>query len=305
MKLTEKAKTKLKRSMFYYGMLLFPLAMFCLFYIYTNIDSIYMAFSNFSYETGKFEFVGFDVFETIFYNFGLYNYFWDSTWRSVILVCARIFILIPMAFIFSYYLYKKLFGHKVLKVLMFLPTMVSSIVMVTVFRYFMEYALPEIGTVFGVFIPNDLLSNVSTAFPVVLTYYVWMSLGSQIMLYTGAMSAISDSVIEAGALDGASHIKEMLFIVFPSVWGTIVTFIVVGVAGTFTDMMCLYDFYGNGASNDIMTIGYYLYRQINSPSVTYAQYPELSGLGLLYTLVSLPIVLTLRYLLVRFGPKED
>lgn len=295
---------KWKRHAFYYGMLLIPLLQFCVFYIYVNFDSFYMAFTNYDYNEG-FVFVGFDVFKGIFYKFDTVNYYWGATWRSILLTVVRILIGIPIPLVFSYYLFKKFFGHKFFKVMLFLPTMVSAIVLVTIFKNFVECALTEFGELFGLNIPSDLLFNPKKSFPVVMIYYLWMGLGSQLILYTGAMSTISESITEAAAIDGASSMREFFSIVIPSVWSTIVTFIVIRLATTFTEMMSLYDFYGGGASEDIMTIGYYLYKTINNPNTKFTEYPELSAMGLIFTLVNLPVVIGAKWLLEKFGPSEE
>ncbi len=296
---------KWKRHAFYYGMLLIPLLQFCVFYVYVNFDSFYMAFTNYDYDKGGFVFAGFEVFKGIFYKFDTINYYWGATWRSVWLTVIRIIVGIPIPLVFSYYLFKKFAGHKFFKVMLFLPTMVSAIVLVTIFRNFVEYALPELGEILGLEIASDLLYNPNKAFPVVMIYYLWMGLGSQLILYTGAMSTISESVTEAAAIDGASNVREFFSIVVPSVWSTIVTFVVIRLATTFTEMMSLYDFYGGGASEDVMTIGYYLYRAINQSSTKFSEYPELSAMGLIFTLVNLPVVIGAKYLLEKFGPSEE
>jgi len=298
-----KKKKDLKRSIFYYGMLFIPLLQFCMFYVYVNFDSIYMAFTKFDYDGGGFVFVGLETLKEIFRHYATFDV-WGSTGRSVILLIANLLVGIPLPIVFSYYLYKKSFGHKFFKVMLFLPSMISAIVMSTIFRYFMDEAVSAIGTFFA----KDwsgLMFFPKSSFPIVLFYVLWMSMGSQIILYSGAMSAISDSVIEAGALDGITRPKELIHIIIPSIWATIVTFIVMKAASTFVDMMSLYDFYGGSANSEIMTVGYFLYSKINSATTTFADYPYLSGLGLFYTAITLPCVIILNSVLNKFGPRED
>lgn len=298
-------KIELKKEIFYYGLLFIPLLHFCVFYIYANFDSLYMSFTNFNYNTGIYDFNGFETFKAVFYKFSTVGYYWGSFWRSVKLLCYSLLVGIPIPLVFAYYLYKKSLGHGFFKIMLFLPSMLSSIVLVTVFRNFVEYALPAFGKILGTNIPNDLIFNPQKAFPVTLSYSLWLGFGTQIILYTGAMSSISDSIIEAGELDGAKSIREFWSIIIPCVWPTIVTFVVVSISGTFNNMMHLYDFYGGGASEDIMTMGYYLYKKINSQSTSISEYPELSAIGLMCTVVTFIAITVVKRLLEKFGPSEE
>ncbi len=298
-------KIEFNKEFFYYGLLFIPLLHFCVFYIYANFDSIYMSFTNFNYDSGAYEFSGFATFKALFYKFDTIGYYWGSVFRSVKLLCYNLLIGIPLPLVLAYYLYKKSVGSGFFKIILFLPSMLSSIVLVTIFRNFVEYALPVFGEMVGLKIPNDLIFNPQKSFVVTLCYSLWLGFGAQIILYTGAMSAISDSVIEAGALDGANSIREFWSIVVPSVWSTIVTFVVVTISGTFNNMMHLFDFYGGGASEDIMTLGYYLYKKINSQNTSISEYPELSAIGLLCTVVTFIVVMIVKRFMEKFGPSEE
>ena len=80
------------------------------------------------------------------------------------------------------------------------------------------------------------------------------------LMYSGAMSGVSDSVIEAAKLDGITPIREFFYIIVPLIYPTLVTFLVVEVAGIFTNQMNLYNFYGLKAEYSLYTFGYFLYK---------------------------------------------
>ena len=90
-------------------------------------------------------------------------------------------------------------------------------------------------------------------------------------------------------------------ITIPMIWPTITTFLIVGVAGLFTNQMCLYSFYGESAEYANMTIGYYLYRETLKAGVD--RYPYLAALGLVLTVIVVPLTYLVKWLTNKFGPK--
>ena len=131
-----------------------------------------------------------------------------------------------------------------------------------------------------------------------------MSFGVSVLMYTGAMTAIPSSVFEAAQLDGINPLKEFVLIVLPQIIPTVSVFIVTGLASVFTNQLHLYSFYYNGAPSEVQTIGYYLYKNIQTAK-TYAEYPYTAALGLIITFIVAPLVLLMRWGLKKIDPMED
>ena len=67
--------------------------------------------------------------------------------------------------------------------------------------------------------------------------------------------------------------------------------------------MGLFSFFGTDAERYNWTVGYDLLRQTRLAG--YANYPYLASLGLILTVVTLPICYGAKYLLEKFGPSAD
>ena len=117
------------------------------------------------------------------------------------------------------------------------------------------------------------------------------------------MSGISPEIVEAAKIDGITPMKEFLLIDIPMIAPTISVFVVSSTATIFVNQMNLYSFYGAGASNySIWTIGYYIYRGMAAPETTLADYPFYAAFGLVLTLITIPITLLVRRLLLKKDP---
>ncbi len=302
------ARTK-KRLTFYVGILLLPLLQFAIFYIYVNFNSIRMAFLSYSENVGALgyttKFSGIENFKVALSGIKENLYMVKN---SLLLFFFQTVIGLPLALLFSFYVYKKFFMSGFFKVVLFLPQMISSIVFSMIFMYLAsdKAVYTKLGLESGLFALNtDLAVRRAT----LLIYCVWMSFGVNVIMFTGAMSGINESVVESAQIDGANFMEEFFFVTVPMIFPTVTSFIIIGISGIFTHQMYLYDFYRyNGA--ELSTTGYFLYMQAKtSDLVTTDQeqlsYSVLSAYGLIITLVLFPLTMGVRKLLEKFGPNAN
>lgn len=292
-----------KDLLFYILMMAFPVAQFCIFYVGVNANSILLAFQKIDLAAGTTVWTGANfanAFKLMTAGDGLLSMAWMSLLSYVILLGIGT----PLGLLFSYYIYKKMPGSNTFKVLLFFPSIISAIVMVTIFQFYVERAIPEtIRLLFNHEI-KGLLENPSTRFATLMFYNIWVGFGTGVLMYANGMSGISQEIVESAHLDGASGIKEFWYITLPLVYPTLTTFLIVGVAGIFTNQINLYSFYGGAAPADLQTYGYYLY-SVTQKAQSRAEYPILSAMGLLLTCVAVPLTMIVKWALEKFGPKED
>jgi ABC-type sugar transport system permease subunit len=301
-------KKERERLIFYTSIVLLPVIQFIIFYIVVNFRSIMFAFQAHDFDLGYY-FVGFDTFGQTFNAlvsdvkvvYGIRN--------SVILYAATLVVGTGGAIFFSNYIYKKCFGHKFFQIALFLPHIVSGIVLTTIYKYFLSDGVPQIATLFGVKL-NPLLSTESAdSFYYVLIFQLWMGFGTQVLMYTSTMSGISPEVVESASLDGITPFRELISITLPMIYPTFVTFITVGVAGLFTNQMSLYSFFGDAANEKAYTLGYYLFRQTQWAGAQLPPredlYPIISALGLIFTFIAVPLTFLVKKLMEKYGPSVE
>lgn len=305
-KLGKLSKGKMKDILFYCLMLAWPVAQFLVFYIGVNGNSILMAFQNIDTDAKTITWT-LDNFKNAFTLMTTSQLLLGALKMSILSYLLILGIGTPLGLLFSYYIYKNHFGSNFFKVLLFLPSIISSIVMVTIYRYFVEKALPEVANSWlgwlGITM-EGLLENPSTRFATIIFYNIWVGFGTSTLMYSNAMAGISPEIVESAHVDGATGFREFWHITLPMVYPTLTTFLITGVAGLFTNQINLFSFYGDGAPSDLQTYGYYLYQQ-TSLITNDAEYPILSAMGLILTVVTVAITLIARFLLEKFGPSED
>jgi ABC-type sugar transport system permease subunit len=143
--------------------------------------------------------------------------------------------------------------------------------------------------------PIEFLGTKKWAMPTVLFYTVWTGLGYNMVLLSSSMSRIPTEILESAKIDGAGLAREMFSIVFPLVCGTISTLITLSIAHLFTNIGPVI-LLTNG-QHETNTIASFIYFQVKSASENAYAYG--SAIGLVFTIVGLPIVLGGRWLLGR------
>ena len=296
-----KLGAKRKRdAIFVYLMLLLPLIQFAVFYIGVNLNSILMTFQR--YTDKGYEWAGFYNFRFIWKDFISQPIFLDIV-KNSLLAFLVVQLMSPLILFATYFIYRKFVGYRFFKIMLFLPTIISSVITVTIYKKVCEIAIPAISaSVFHTTI-RGLLSNPDTRFGAIMFFYLWLSFGSLMLMYLGAMNGISDSISEAARLDGASNIQEFVYIVFPMIYPTFSTLFYTSVATIFTNQINLYSLWGASAPSSTWTFGYYLYKEVAQAGE--ARYPSLAALGVLMTVVAAPLTFFFKWLLRRVGPKVN
>ena len=294
-----KKQARRKKLAFYLSIVTLPILQYCIFYIGVNINSILMAFQSYDAMTGKFYFDGMVNFERIAREFGKNGQLMTAFLNSVKYYGITILVMIMSTF-FAFYVAKKRPFSGAFRVVAFMPHIISNITMVLLFKYFTENAYPAIVEAMTGKEVWGLLADPNTVQVTVIVFCILCGFGTQMMMFSNAMSAIDVSVSEAALLDGVTPFKEFLYIDLPIIFPTITTFIIVGIAGIFTNQMSLFSFFGVSADPSVWTLGYYLYKGIKGAAMT--EYPYLAALGVLFTLVVVPITFTVRRILNKVDP---
>lgn len=308
-----KSKSKTFRSArskwFYIGFMALPLLQFCIFYIGVNFNSFLLAFKTISFngETKQYY--------TSAFNFDNFvRWFADENERSVLIpalltslksYAISLGVGVPLGLSFSYYIFKKLPGSMFFRFMLFMPSIIASIVLVTIYYYFTDNVVPEMLKIFNIKLESKLLSSEKTRYATVMFYNLFVGFGTTVLLYSNKMSTISPEIIEAAELDGANSFREFFSIVLPQTFSTLSVFLVTGIAGIFINEINNFSFFKYDYKTDTATLGFLMYLRAQRAKSDESQYPPLAALGVMMSAVAIPLTFLVRGLLSKVGPSED
>lgn len=300
--------TDKKRDLIFYILFIaFPVLQFCIFYIGVNFNSILMAFQTYSRADGTYSWYGINNFKEIFNDFATDSTLQLALKNSVLVYLIGLAVSVPLALLFSFYIYKNRAGSTFFRVLLYMPSIISAISLVAIFSNIVDRVIPEI--INKTFKTNmwGLLANPDTQFGTLLFYTIFVSFGMNVLLYVDSMKSIDPEIVEAASLDGITVFGEFIHISLPMIYPTIITFVTVGLVGIFTNQMNLFSFFGRTARTDVYTLGYYMYKETHFATEKdyFDIYTRLAALGLMMTMVAAPLTLGVRKVLKKLGPSVD
>lgn len=213
-------------------------------------------------------------------------------------------ISLPLSLLMSYYIFKKGAGHKMFRSLLFMPSIISPMVLSTIFRILTDKVYPElVFQMTGEYVPGLLMGDSSTVFLLACFYTVWTGFGVTTMMYRGAMDGVTPSMLEAASLDGAGEFVQFYKIILPMIFPTVSVFLLTGITGIFMNQINLYNIFSSNLGDPMVkTFGYQFF--IETAQATLSDYPRLSAIGLLLSAVTIPVVLILRRLFNKLDPTE-
>ena len=299
---------KLGQNVFLFFFLLFPIAQFLVFYVGVAANTLKLAFQVWDADTQTY-FFSFSTFERAFNEFFVTGEMSLLIKNSAIQFAAGLFIGMPIQIMVAYVVFKQVPLSNVFKVMLFMPNIISSLVFVMCAKVLVQKGLPVLMHDEGLRLLNPYNSS---SFYTVLIFGMWMNFAGGLIIYLSAMCSISKDIMEYGQLENMSSFKEFRYVVFPSIFPTIVTYIIVAIAAFFTNYGHFYSFYGGEGSGMqvYMTLGLYFFKKVagglNTPmSALRSEYPIVSASGILFTAIVAPITFLTKHLLEKYGPSED
>ena len=285
-----------KKGLIFAWVILTPVIIsFLVFWLYANIQSVFLGFMTRDVETGK-EIFSLYNFEKLFREFQRPDSAMSEAFVNTMKYFVVHYVKIFLCVIVAYFFYKKLPGHLLYKIMFYLPAMIPSIVYITIFKelvgkYGPIYTL--LLEVFGYDMP-ELFASPATATPAILFYVLWSGFGTSMLIYVGAMNRIPGEVIDAANLDGVGFAREFFQIVLPLIWDTFGVYLVMGMTGIFMETGPLLLFVGDDTTLKTQTINYWMFLQVIGGEYYYP-----SAIGMFFSICTVPFVVVSRILVNR------
>lgn len=291
----------LQKHIFVFSVFLIPTVSFVVFWLVVNIQSVLNAF--------RLEIGG-----ELQWSFRNWQYFWrDLTTSSGLVDMGMIIrntllyffinvgVILPLSFVFSYFLYKQIAGYKFYRIIFFAPNLISAAVLATLYKFMLnpsiEGIVPQIYMLFtGLPSPNFLMDE-RYALGAVLVYCLWTGFSVNLVMFNGAMERIPQEVIEAAKLDGVGVGRELFGIILPMIWPTISTLLITTTSGMFMASGPLLLLTGGAYGTN--SLSFWIYQQVQAQSAPY--YP--ATVGFIFTLVGVPVVLGVKKLAEKIYPE--
>lgn len=293
-KLTKKQKINL---LFIWSMLLIPIAQWVMFYFYVNLDSFVLAFR----EVNGVWTMGY--MKTAWHDLTTGGSALLNAITNTLIYFVKDLLMIPFQLLIAYFLYKEITGSKFFRIMFYLPSLISGVVMVTVYSTLIAPygAVGQlIESIFGS-CPSFLADSRYATWAIVI-YTIWLGWGGNMLIFGGSLSRIPTEMFEAARIDGITPGKEMTRLILPLMWPTLSTVLILNLTGLFAAGGPILLFDSAKLNVGIDTVGFWMFEKVWKNGA--AAYNEVSATGLILTLIGAPVILFIRWLIEKV-PKVE
>jgi multiple sugar transport system permease protein len=258
-------RMKLHSRMAFYGLafIAIPFAYFVAVMIVPMVEAFQYSFQKYNILAAEKPFIGWQNYKYIFSN----AVFWTALGNSFKFVVIRVPLVLGLSLVTALAFQTITRGKNLLRTLMLLPFMTSSVALGWIFNFIYSRQGP-IFIILKLFGVDDttalLLRNVGTALPAIAFVSAWASIGYYTLLFTVGLDSIPGEVYDAAKVDGANSWQIFSKITFPLLNPTLVLVGILAVTASLKnfDLIRVMSLNGTGGpTNSTLTLPLYIYME--------------------------------------------
>ncbi len=178
-------------------------------FILPFIEGLYLSFCQFTTVKDA-TFIGIGNYQRIFTD----STFLNSFKFTVLFAVASIVLINVIAFILALLLTRKLKGTNIFRTIFFMPNLIGGIVLGYIWQILINCVLSIVG--------QPLLAlNTSAGYWGLIILMCWQQIGYMMIIYIAGLQNVSDDLIEAAQIDGATWWKTLWKVKLPMVMPSI------------------------------------------------------------------------------------
>ncbi|MFC4452549.1 sugar ABC transporter permease [Deinococcus sonorensis] len=185
-----------------------------------------------------------------------------------VLAGLSILVQIPLGLVLAFLLDRAGRASRALKVLYFLPLLMSSVAIGTVFRSIYDPNFGPLNSVLRALhldvLAQDWLGDPRLSLIAVIAVVCWQNVPFYMLLFLAGLSSMPAELREAATLDGATEPVIFWRITLPFLQGTIRSAMVLSLIGSLRYFDLVYVMTGGGPSNSSEVMATYMYRTVFS-----------------------------------------
>jgi raffinose/stachyose/melibiose transport system permease protein len=255
-------KTEARKESIAAHIMIYPTIISFFIFLYIPFaNAIQLGFYKYTGLTGKGGFAGLSNYIQVLTD----SLFFMSMFHTFQLALAGVCVGIPLGFILAYVLYMGIPGKKVFHIALFIPYLISMVVVGSIWRIIYD---PNIGPINQILKQVGLgklaapwLSRLNTALPAVAITWIWRSVPFNMMVIYANILKMPSDFLEAADIDGANTLQKIVYVVVPYLGSTFAALFMLTITYTVRlfDLVWVMTNGGPAGATEVMTS--YIYRQ--------------------------------------------
>ena len=234
-------------------------AFIIVFIAYPIIESFSLSLTSWNGIDAVKQFVGLDNWKTLATD----GVFYKALLNNLVIMVLSILIQLPIAMALALLLD---FGGKklnILKVIYFLPMLMSSVAIGFLFKYVYD---PQFGIfsaiaqLFGQSVMVDLLGSPIAALYGVIAVICWQFIPFYMVFFLAGLSSLPEEVFEASIIDGATRGQYFWRVALPMMSGTVKSAVILSLIGSLKYFDLIFVLTGGGPDDATQLMATYMYK---------------------------------------------
>lgn len=251
---------------------------FALFMVYPILRSLYLSF--FELVSGSYEFVGVQNYATLFKD----ETFWKSMFNTFIFLIVQVPVMIGGALLIAVAIEQKFIkGRAFFRTTIFLPSVTALVAYALVFKVLLNGDHGLINYVIELFGGKSVdwfYEEWPARFAIIISI-TWRWLGYNMIILMAGIQSISNDLMEAADIDGATFWDKLFYITIPMVKPIILFCTITSTIGTLQLFDEPFILTAGGPNNATITMGEYLYDN----GFRYLKFGYASAIGYVMTVI--------------------
>ena len=192
-------------------------------------------------------------------------------------------------------------------ILLFMPSIISPAVLSTIFKMITDRVVGGVTGFLYDWLDGQIINfwEGDLKYASTMFFSIFVGFGTSVLMYTNKMDSIDPEIIESAHLDGANGVKEFWYIILPQAFSIVQVFLMTGFAGIFTNQLNALMLFGYDVGREVQTVGYLLWRNVAKAGGDITQMGPYAALGLMITVIIVPLTFLLRWGMQKVGWKEE
>lgn len=287
-----KKPMKPRRVAFILACCVLPVLNFLVFYVYVNFSAFFMAFTN---KDGVFTL---ENFVRLWNELRTEDSEISIALRNTLITFVINLLRYPPSVLVSYFLYKKIPGSSLYRILFFVPKMLFDVAETMIIIRLLSpqgFIAQGLKDMLDLSYVPELLADSQFANLTIFAHFLWAGFAGNLIIWGGTFARIPVELSESCRVDGATWWQEFTKVTIPLVWPQVALDLVFGFVGLFSASGAVFLF--TKGQYGTMTLSCWLYLKTYNVTAGVGStnaFNYMSAVGLVMTVISVAISLYVR-----------
>lgn len=191
------------------------------------------------------------------------DWFTESMINNLLFTAITVPVLLVLGLVIAELINRHSYGGKAVRVMIFIPYIASIVAVCTVWQVLLQPSYGPVNqflTSIGIQNPPRWLVDENWALFAIMAVNIWTQIGYYVAVYMAGLKNVPMDLYEAAQIDGATGIKQFLYITVPMVRPTTFFLAIMGIIASFKVFDLISVMTNGGPGNATSVMAYYIYK---------------------------------------------